>query len=152
MGGEEDPLGILQEIKVWLCEQMVYTQPSVRPAKWEAQTPLGFRHTNWSPNLDQTTRPYNHQQKKKRKKKRELADFTVPADHSLKLKENEKISIWTFGPSLRIEKTVEHESDDYTKCNWCSWCYTKWLVQRLEHLEIRGRVETNKNYSIIKVS
>ena len=20
-----------------------------------------------------------------------------------------------------IEKTVEHESDDYTNCNWCSW-------------------------------
>ena len=20
------------------------------------------------------------------------------------------------------KKTVEHESDDYTNCNWCSWC------------------------------
>ena len=49
---------------------------------------LGFRDTNGSPYLNQTTRPYNNQQQKKRTCK--ILDFAVPADHRVKLKESEK--------------------------------------------------------------
>ena len=42
---------------------MVYTQSSVCIGKWDAQTPLGFWDTNGSPNLGQTTRPYNKEKK-----------------------------------------------------------------------------------------
>ena len=34
-------------------------QPNISPGEWHTQTPLGFGDTNGSPNLDQTTRPYN---------------------------------------------------------------------------------------------
>ena len=48
---------------------MVYAQPSTCPRMWHTQTPMGFWHTNSSPNLGQKTRPYNYQQKKKKKEK-----------------------------------------------------------------------------------
>ena len=67
---------------------MVYAQPSICPGEWDIETPMGFWHTNRTPNLDQTTRPYNNQQKKKRTCK--IVDFAVPADHRIKLKESEK--------------------------------------------------------------
>ena len=58
----------------------------------ETQTPLGFWDTGGSPNLGQAIRPTNNQQQKKKGKKRtcRIVDFAVPADHRLKLKENEK--------------------------------------------------------------
>ena len=43
---------------------MVYAQVSICPVEWDTQTPLGFRDTNGSLNLGQTTRPYNNQQEK----------------------------------------------------------------------------------------
>ena len=43
-----------------------HAQPSICPGEWEAQTPLEFRDTNISPNLNQTTRPCDSQQKKKK--------------------------------------------------------------------------------------
>ena len=49
---------------------------------------MGFWHTNESPNISQTTRPYNNQQKKKRTCK--TVNFAVPADYRVKFKENEK--------------------------------------------------------------
>ena len=64
MGGQSDPLGNVQEIEVWLYEQMVYAQPRICPGEWYTQTPLGFSDTNGSPNLGQTTRPYDKQQKR----------------------------------------------------------------------------------------
>ena len=48
----------------------------------------GFWRTGDSPNPDQKTRPYNNQQQKKRICK--IVDFTVRANHRLKLKESEK--------------------------------------------------------------
>ena len=30
MGGQSDPLGIVQEIEIWPYEQMVYAHPSIR--------------------------------------------------------------------------------------------------------------------------
>ena len=67
--GQDDPLGIVQEIEIWPYEQMIYAQTSICPREWDTQTPLGFWDTNRSPNLDQKTRPYDNQQKKKKKKK-----------------------------------------------------------------------------------
>ena len=53
-GWEDDPLGIMQEVYSRPYEQIVYVQSS-----------LGFLDTNGSPNLTQTTRPSDSQQKKK---------------------------------------------------------------------------------------
>ena len=68
LGGQGDPLGIVQEIYIWPYEQVVYAQPRIRPGKRDAQSSLGFWDTNESPNLGQTTRPWNNQQHKKIKR------------------------------------------------------------------------------------
>ena len=52
-----------------------------------------------SPNLGQTTGPIE----RKKMWTCWIVDFTVPANHKVKLKEN------------------EHESDGDTTCNWCAW-------------------------------
>ena len=66
---------------------MVYAQPRICPGECDTQSPLGFCLTNGSPNLCQTTRPHNNQEKKRAGK---IEDFAVPADHNVKSKENEK--------------------------------------------------------------
>ena len=38
MGKEGDPQEIVQEIKFWLNEQVVYTEAGIRPEEWDAQT------------------------------------------------------------------------------------------------------------------
>ena len=93
---------------------MVYAQPSICPGEWDAQTPTRFRRTNGSPNLAQTTRPDNNQQKS------ELQHCGFYC-HRVKLKEREKKDKYQ-DLAKELKKTVEHESDIYTNCNWCSWC------------------------------
>ena len=44
-------------------------------------------------------------------------DFAIPADHRVKLKESEKY----LDLAREIKKTMEHESDSDTNCNWYSW-------------------------------
>ena len=117
---------------------MVYAQPSICPGKWDAQTPLGFRDTNRSSNLGQTTRPYNNQQKK----------------------ENlQNCGFGSFGWSqIKIEKKKSEKKDKYLDVAWelkKLWIMTvtiipivigalgtdtKRMVQGLEDLEITGRV------------
>ena len=47
-------------------------------------------------------------------------DFAVPADHGVKLKENEsKNKYLDFARELK--KNVEHESDGDANYKWCSW-------------------------------
>ena len=54
----------------------------------------------------------------KKKRTCQIVDFAVPADHRVKLKENEKkdknLDI------ARERKSLEHESDGDSNCNWCS--------------------------------
>ena len=87
MRGQSYPLGIVQEIKICPYEQMVYALPNICSGEFDVQTPLVLWHINGSPNLGQTTRPYNNQQKNKTCK---IVDFAVPADHKVKLIESEK--------------------------------------------------------------
>ena len=87
MGKVIDSLGIVQEIEIWLYEQMVYAQLRVCPVEWHKQTPQGFWDTNGSRNLGQTTRPSYNQQENRTLR---IVDFAVPADHRVKWKENEK--------------------------------------------------------------
>ncbi len=48
-------------------------------------------------------------------------DFAVPADHIIKLKECEKKDKYLDLPWELKRKTVEHEGDNYTNCDWCFW-------------------------------
>ena len=67
---------------------MVFVQPYICPEEWDTKTPMRLWHKNGSPNLVQTTGPYNNQQQKKRNCK--IVNFALPADHRVKLKEREK--------------------------------------------------------------
>ena len=42
--------------------------------------------------------------------------FAIPAEDKVKLKENEIKDKY-----LDLEKTVEHEGDNYTNCDWYFW-------------------------------
>ena len=51
-----------------------------------------------------------------------MVDFTVPADHSVKLKESEqRYKYLNLAKELKKKQTMEHESDGDTYCNWCAW-------------------------------
>ena len=100
-------------------QQMVYAQSRTCPRKWYAQTPVGLWYTNESPNLGPKTRSYNNPQKKK-KKICKIVDFAVPVDHRIKLKECEKRDKY-LDLARELKKTMEHEGDNYTNCDWCLW-------------------------------
>ena len=76
-------------------------------------------------NLGQKTRHYNNQQKQKKKKEkriRKIVNFAVPADHRIKLKECEKKDKHLdLARESKKKKTMEHEGDNYTNCDWCFW-------------------------------
>ena len=46
---------------------MVYVQPRICRGEWDTKTPMGFWHTNGSPNPGQTTIPSDSQQLQKKK-------------------------------------------------------------------------------------
>ena len=62
--------------------------------------------------------PFNNKQKKKRIYK--IDDFVVPADHRIKLKEYQKKDKY-LDLARELKKTVEHEGDNYTNCDWYFW-------------------------------
>ena len=99
---------------------MVDAQPSTCPVEWHTYIPMGLWHTNGSPNLDQKTRSYNNRPKKKQKKNCNIDDFIVPAEHRIKLKELEKRDKY-LDLCWVLKKTMEHEGDDHTNCDWCFW-------------------------------
>ena len=35
IGGKDDPLGIVQELNVWVYYQMIYAQTRIHPRKWD---------------------------------------------------------------------------------------------------------------------
>ena len=87
---------------------------------------MGFWHSDRSPNLGQKTRPYNNQQQQQqqqqqqKKRIRKIVYFAVPADLRIKLKECEKKDKY-LDLARELKKTMEHEGDNYTNCEWCFW-------------------------------
>ena len=99
---------------------------------------MEFWDTNGSSNLGQTTRPSDSQQKKKGTNR--IEDFIVPAYHRIKLKESEK-------RDKNVDLAKELEILWNMKVTVIPivivviGTVTKALVQELDDLEIRGRVE-----------
>ena len=67
---------------------------------------MGLWHTDGSPNLGQKTRSNNNQQKMRIRK---IVDFSVPADHRIKLKESEKKDKYL---------DLARELKNYGPCTW----------------------------------
>ena len=57
--------------------------------------------------------------KTKQKKICKIVDFAVPADHRIKLKECERDKYLNL--AREFKKSMEHEDDNYTICDWCFW-------------------------------
>ena len=49
-----------------------------------------------------------------------MMEFAAPADDRVKLKESEKKNIYLDLAGEIKKKTMEHESDGDTHCNWCA--------------------------------
>ena len=125
---------------------MVYPQPNICPRESHTQTPMGFWHTNRSSNLGQTTRPYNNQQQKKRTCR--IVDFTVPADHRVKLKKSEKKD--KYLKLARELKTLGNMKVMFIPIViGALGTVTKRLIKGLEDLKITGRVETMQNTALL---
>ena len=75
-------------------------------------------NNNYNNNLSQKTRPNNNRQKKKRTCK--IVDFAGPADYWIILKECKKRDKY-LDLARELKKTMEHEGDNYTNCDWCFW-------------------------------
>ena len=53
----------------------------------------------------------------KKRKLCKIVDFAVLADHRIKLKESEKKDTF-LDFATELKKTVEHEVNNYTNCDW----------------------------------
>ena len=107
---------------------------------------MGLWHTNGLPNLSQKTGPYNSQQKKENLQN---CGFAVLADHRIRLKEWEKKYKY-LDLSREFEKSMEHEGDNYTNCDWYFW-YQK-IIKGLENLKVGGRVETIQTTALLRTA
>ena len=58
---------------------------------------------------------------KKKKTVCKIVGFAVPADHIIKLKECEKKDKYLDLARELKKKTMKHEGDNYTNCDWCFW-------------------------------
>ena len=125
---------------------MVYAQHRICPSEWDAETPLGFLDSNGSPNLSQTTSPYNNQQKNRTGR---IVDFAVQAGHRVKLKKYEKKYKY-LDLAWELKKTLDHQSDDYTNCDWCFWYSQPKISTRNRGLGNNGMGGDCQNHSIIE--
>ena len=76
-------------------------------------------------------------------------DFAVPADHGVKLMESRKRDKYLDLAKELKKKPMEYEGEGDTDCNLGTGYVHQRLVQRLEDLEMRGRVETIKTTALL---
>ena len=96
--------------------------------------------THGSLNLGQKTRPNNNQQKKK-KKNCKIVDFTVPADHIIKLKECEKKDKY-LDLARELKKLWNMYVTIIPIVIGAFGTVREGLLKGMEDLEFGGRVET----------
>ena len=129
---------------------MVYAQPRINPGEWDAQTLVGFWDTNGSPNLSQTTGPQNNQQEKKENLPN--CGLWCPGWSQSKIERKRKDKYLDLARELKKKKTVAHESDGDTNCNWCSWYSHQRIGTETGGLQNKRTSGDNPNYSIIEIS
>ena len=77
-------------------------------------------------------------------------DFTVPADHNEKLKESEKRDKY-LDLARELKKTLRHESDGDTNCQWCTWYCDRMIGTGTGRHGNKRRGRDHPNDSIIKI-
>ena len=73
----------------------------------------------------------------------------MPADHRVKLNESEKKD--KYLDLARELKNVEHESNDYTNYNRCSWYNHRRIIKGTGRLGNKKTNGDHPNYSIIEI-
>ena len=76
-------------------------------------------------------------------------DFAVPAEPRVKLKEREKKD--KYLDLAKKFKTVEHESNGYTNCRWCSWYSHQRFGKKTRGLGNKGTSGDHPDNSIIEI-
>ena len=106
-----------------------------------------FDIQTYTPDLGQKTGPYNNQQQKKRICK--IVDFAVPADHRLKLKENEKKYKYLYH-ARELKKQWNIKVTIIPIVIGAFGTVTIGLLKGMKDLEIRGRVETIQTTKLLR--
>ena len=90
-------------------------------------------------------------QKKKKKWTFLIVDFGVLADHRVKLKESEKRDRY-LDQAKELKKTVEHQSDCDTNCNWCTRNSHHRTGAGIGGLRNNRMSADHLNYSMVEIS
>ena len=106
-------------------------------------------HTNGLPNLGQKTTAYCNQQQKKRTCK--ILDFAVPADHKIKLKENEKKDKY-FDYTWELQKLWNMKVTITPIVIGAFGTVTKGLLKGLEDLEVGRWRETIQTTALLRTA
>ena len=87
------------------------------------------------------------------KKKRicKIVDFAVLADHRIKLKECEKKDKY-LDLARELKKTMEHDGDNYTNCDWCFWHSNKRITKGIAELEVGEQVEIIQTTRLLRTA
>ena len=154
MDGERDPLRIVTRIINLTIQKSVHAQAGIRPGEWDAQSSLGFWDTNRSPNLGQSTKLSDCQQKKRTCR---IVDFVVPTNNRVILKESEERERDRERekeiprPCSRTKKkTMEHDGDVDTNYNWCTWNNPQRIGKGTAKLGNKMTSWDHPDYNIIK--
>ena len=136
-----DSLEIVEEIEIRPYEQMVYAQPKTSPEEWDAQNPLDHLILARRPDLGIIN---------KKKRPCLIVDFAVPVNHRVNLKEK-KGKYLDFAKKLKKKtKLWNMKVTVILIINGIFATVTKGLIQGLDDLEIRGRMETIQNIAILR--
>ena len=85
---------------------------------------------------------------KKKKRTCRIVELAVPAEHKVKLKENEKKNKY-LDLAWELKKTWSMKMTVIPIVMGARHTVTKWLVQGVEDLEIRGRVQTIQTTALL---
>ena len=77
-------------------------------------------------------------------------DFAVLADHRIKLTESEKKDK-CLNLTKTLKKTMGHEGDNYTNCDWCFWYSHQRIIKGTGGLGSWRTSEDHLNYCIIEI-
>ena len=140
LSGEGDPLGIVQETEIWPKSLMVYAQTRIQSGKWDAE--------NFEIQTDHLipARRLNLVNIKKR-----TVNFAVLANHSVKIKENEKRDEY-LDLARELNKLWNIKVKVILIVIGALGTTPKGLVKELEELEIEGRAEAIQTTALLRLA
>ena len=119
---------------------MVYALHGIHPGKLEPQILWDIRI--------QADNQISPKQKQKKRTYR-IVHFAVPADHKIKLKENQKKDKSQY-LSRELKRLWNMKATEILILIGALGTVTKGLIKGLEDLEIRGRVEINETMVLLR--